>query len=520
MKTVTGVLAILVLSACSDSSAPDDTKAAADYEVQFRFINLSRDVVALKLDGEESGVRVWPLGSVLKGGHTSRAIHGGGVGVRNVLESGEVQAVTLPIEFDATDDEPVTFVARDSMPNRISTGITVAKKNRGATFGERAAASLEGVEVEGGVDTSGDCLTDVAGELGTQASVGLYNEPPAVDCDVKMSQLFVRPAEVAEDATPYFVRSRDGELQVAWVGRVQSGMHSTGSVVAQGASLLGGALPGGAVLGSAVSRLYVLNAHSAATPVTVTIDGVVIASDVAPGALVQVPARLVTLAARHGVDGDGARRGALVEVTGAGIASSFTLAGAPSAACRAPVLCDFLDGEDTLIVVSENLDSSATVLKTKHDTVKNSINNVRGMIVFGSTSALASKGCVSVHAGDDSCVMGAATVPAAVSALSGTASGGASSAAYAATGRLLYPPKALPNDGSSMIFGVVETDAVSKRYAWTNPPGLSPSPDQAPEGFAIVASGAVLDPASATHRALFFVSTRSEPWTVEAALAQ
>jgi hypothetical protein len=181
-----------------------------------------------------------------------------------------------------------------------------------------------------------------------------------------------------------------------------------------------------------------------------------------------------------------------------------------------PVVCDFLEGEDTLLVVSEHLESSATVLKTKHDTAKNSIGNVRRQIVFGTTSVLASKGCVSVHAGDDTCVMGAASV----SSLSGSAGGGAAAASYAATGRLLYPPKALPTDGSTMLLSVVETDAVGRRFTWSSPPGLSPSPGKMPEGFAVVTAGTVLDPTAVDSRALYFVSTGTHPWTVDAALAQ
>ena len=95
------------------------------------------------------------------------------------------------------------------MPNRISTNVTVPKQTQGATFGEKVSAGLN--------------------------ATGSYVIFPN-------KQAFL------------ITRNKVSEMTSSEVAKVNAGLHAAGSVVAQGASLVGGALPGGAVISAAVSK--------------------------------------------------------------------------------------------------------------------------------------------------------------------------------------------------------------------------------------------------------------------------
>ena len=71
-----------------------------------------------------------------------------------------------------------------------------------------------------------------------------------------------------------------------------------------------------------------------------------------------------------------------------------------------------------------------------------------------------------------------------------------------------------------MSFVVEEAGEQAQRFQWGSPPGLTPSPDRSPNGFAIVAAGSALDASHGAGRALFFVSTDTVPWTVESSLSK
>ena len=520
MKTLLAVCSLCLLFACPPAAAPKcETDSGTqippadagvdagerDYAVEFRFVNLGRETVTVKLEGEDAGVKVLALGSVAKTGHVTLIKQRGTVEARNFLVDGGREAVTLPFEFDTTTGEPVTFVLKDLTPARISMNVTVAKQTQGTTFGEKVNAGLASVEIPGGVNTTGDCAADHSADAGTLARVGLHGDPDQ-DCPGTADDDFVRPAEVDASAAPFFIRGNDSQLQVAWVEKVQAGLHAAGSALSQGASRLGGSLPGGIIVSAATRRLYVLNAHSARLPASVSIDGVPVAQNVAPGALVRVPSNVIATAARKSA-------GAIVGIAVGAATSTFALGGDLTGPCKPPYLCDFLNDEDTLIVVSESIDSSVTVMKSKHDTAKNSVGNVRRQIPFGTTSSIDTHACVALFAQDDTCVIGAAKV------LAG-AGGGAAAASYAATGMLIYPPLTAPAQGIPMRFGVEEIGVVSRRFVWDNPAGLTPGPGKVPGGFAIVTSGLALDATAIDKRALFFVETGGKAWTVESSLSR
>lgn len=97
----------------------------------------------------------------------------------------------------------------NGMPNRISMNVTVAKQTQGATFGEKVNAGLH--------------------------AAGSYVIFPN-------KQAFL------------ITKNKVAEMNSAEAAKVNAGLHATGSAVAQGASLVGGALPGGAIISAAVSK--------------------------------------------------------------------------------------------------------------------------------------------------------------------------------------------------------------------------------------------------------------------------
>lgn len=101
-------------------------------------------------------------------------------------------------------------INNNGMPNRISMNVTVPKQTQGATFGEKINAGLH-------------------------ASGGAYIIFPN-------KQAFL------------VSQNKVTEMSNADVAKVNAGLHAAGSAVAQGASLVGGALPGGAIISAAVSR--------------------------------------------------------------------------------------------------------------------------------------------------------------------------------------------------------------------------------------------------------------------------
>ena len=110
----------------------------------------------------------------------------------------------------------------NGMPNRISMNITVAKQTQGATFGEKVNAGLQTAGKINITLVEDGCVVLFSNNDGYR----VYTEN---QCIRKLTEEELR--------------------------KVNTGLHATGSALAQGASLLGGALPGGAIVSAAISSV-------------------------------------------------------------------------------------------------------------------------------------------------------------------------------------------------------------------------------------------------------------------------
>ena len=114
---------------------------------------------------------------------------------------------TIVLSFGQTEKSVNNI--NSGMPNRISMNVTVPKQTQGATFGEKVNAGLH-------------------------SAGGAYVIFPN-------KQAFL------------ITQNKVAEMTSSEVAKVNAGLHTAGSALAQGASLVGGALPGGAVISAAVS---------------------------------------------------------------------------------------------------------------------------------------------------------------------------------------------------------------------------------------------------------------------------
>ena len=148
--------------------------------------------------------------------------------------------------------------------------------------------------------------------------------------------------------------------------KVNAGLHAAGSAIGQGASLLGGALPGGSVISAAVSSVGSLaGGPGSAAAASYAATGVVGFSGGAGGAAVGGSPISVgagsaagpNLTAGAGTNGMGAYNNDIASMS----AQNSQMLQVQMAMQR----------ENTMF------SSISNVLKTKHDTAKNSVGNIR-----------------------------------------------------------------------------------------------------------------------------------------------
>lgn len=205
------------------------------------------------------------------------------------------------------------------MPNRISMNVTVAKQTQGATFGEKVNSGKINVTlVEGG------CVVLFPSNEGyrvntTDKSINELSKKECKDFGEKMN----------------------------------AGLQAAGSALSQGASLLGGALPGGSVISAAVSSVGNLagGAGGGAAAASYAATGRI--NNPSSGKQVYKIQDSENDAAFELADGEYELVFVIVEKATSG-------------------LKDTLKTQVRIGFTVEN-----NVLKTKHDTAKNSVGNIR-----------------------------------------------------------------------------------------------------------------------------------------------
>lgn len=198
------------------------------------------------------------------------------------------------------------------MPNRISMNITVPKQTQGATFGEKVNAGLQ-----------------TAGKI----NITLVKDGCVVLFPDNQGYRVFTHEQTMRELTPEEYR------------KVNNGLQAAGGALAQGASLLGGALPGSSIVSAAISSVSALAGSSGS------------------GAAAASYARTAAVA-WQGKDDD---CDGVAELADGNYVLEFVVAEKAASGLK-----DTLKTQVRIAFSNVN-----NVLKTKHDTAKNSISNVR-----------------------------------------------------------------------------------------------------------------------------------------------
>ena len=203
------------------------------------------------------------------------------------------------------------------MPNRISMNVTVAQQTQGATFGEKVNAGKINVTlIENG------CVVLFPANAGYKVNIR----------NMSITELSANES-------------------LAFGEKVNQGLHAAGSALSQGASLLGGALPGGAIISAAVSSVGNL------------------AGGAGGGAAAASYAKNANIVLKiHDADSD-----SVMELPDGEYQLAFVIVENKTAGVKA--ISGVKDTLQTQVLIVFKIENG--VLKTKHDTAKNSVRNIR-----------------------------------------------------------------------------------------------------------------------------------------------
>lgn len=205
------------------------------------------------------------------------------------------------------------------MPNRISMNVTVPKQTQGATFGEKVNSG--------------------------KINITLVEEGCVV--------LFPSNEGYRVNTSDKSINELSSIESVAFGEKVNQGLHAAGGALSQGASLLGGALPGGAIVSAAVSSVGNLAGGAG--------GGAASASYAATGKMAKTNSGKKVWKIQEDendailelVDGDYELKFIVTQKTTSGLKDTL----------------------NTQVRIGFSLENG--VLKTKHDTAKNSVGNIR-----------------------------------------------------------------------------------------------------------------------------------------------
>lgn len=226
---------------------------------------------------------------------------------------------TENISVNTNQKSGINGINSNSMPNRISMNVTVAKQTQGATFGEKVNSGKINVTlVEGG------CVVLFPSNEGYRINT----------TDKSITELSKKEC-------------------AAFGEKVNQGLHAAGGALSQGASLLGGALPGGSVISAAVSSVGNLAGRAG--------GGAAAASYAATGRM-KTPDSGKQVFKIPDTENDAA-----LELADGEYELVFVIVEKATSGLK-----DTLKTQVRIGFTIEN-----NVLKTKHDTAKNSVGNIR-----------------------------------------------------------------------------------------------------------------------------------------------
>ena len=123
-----------------------------------------------------------------------------------------------------------------SMPNRLSMNVSVSKRTQGATFGEKVNA---GLHAAGSALSQGPSASAIDIDCTAESCAIVFPGGDGVRADLAALSLTpLAPAERHSMGAP-----------------VDRGERASGGAIAQGASLIGGAMPGAGIVSAAVSSV-------------------------------------------------------------------------------------------------------------------------------------------------------------------------------------------------------------------------------------------------------------------------
>ncbi|MBF4471145.1 hypothetical protein [Flavobacterium sp. HJJ] len=212
----------------------------------------------------------------------------------------------------------INGINNSGMPNRISMNVTVAKQTQGASFGEKVNSGKINVTL-----IDGGCIVLFPSNEGYRVNTAnnSIKELTSTEC-------------------------------AAFGEKVNQGLHAAGSALSQGASLLGGAMPGGAIISAAVSSISSLAGGG---------SGAASASYAATGRTAKPDSEKNVLKINDN------EKNTVIDLADGEYQLVFIIIEKATSGLK--------DTLKTQVRIGFSVEKG--VLKTKHDTAKNSVGNIR-----------------------------------------------------------------------------------------------------------------------------------------------
>lgn len=264
------------------------------------------------------------------------------------------------VQPDGTVEEFVFACPDDAIYYAKKMNTTVPKQTQGATFGEKMNSGLQ----KAGLISNSKPPKNGVGEgarISMNVTVGKQTQGATFGEKVNAGKINITLVEggcvvVFPDNQVFRVNTSQQsitELSATESSKVNAGLHAAGGALSQGASLLGGALPGGAVISAAVSSVSAMAGGSG--------GGAAAASYAATGRM----ANTYTGKTVWEINDDDCD--ARVELADGDYMLDFTIVEKATSGLK--------DTLKTQVRIGFSIENN--VLKTKHDTAKNSVGNIR-----------------------------------------------------------------------------------------------------------------------------------------------